>query len=148
MAFFANMNTNSTDSFLLWSPVFVILYLLQVCTRDWQKECSTYHYQVLQSSNLHSHSEFINHSFWYCSCFPCSISFFSTIEWSSGMCVINPDSCEITFAVMPSSSSAFSHIFLLSSYRISAVLHTPYAILILPKLSNFYRSRIDSSIHL
>lgn len=77
---FANMNTNSTDSFLIWSPVFVILDLIQVCISDWQKKCSTYHYQVLQSSNLLSHSEFIDHFFWYCSYFPSSISFFSTIE--------------------------------------------------------------------
>lgn len=77
---FANMNTNSTDSFLTWSPVFVILDLIQVCISDWQKKCSTYHYQVLQSSNLLSHSEFIDHFFWYCSYFPSSISFFSTIE--------------------------------------------------------------------
>lgn len=77
---FANMNTNSTDSFLTWSPVFVILDLIQVCISNWQKKCSTYHYQVLQSSNLLSHSEFIDHFFWYCSYFPSSISFFSTIE--------------------------------------------------------------------
>lgn len=77
---FTNMNTNSTDSFLIWSPVFVILDLIQVCISDWQKKCSTYHYQVLQSSNLLSHSEFIDHFFWYCSYFPSSISFFSTIE--------------------------------------------------------------------
>lgn len=32
---FANMNTNSSDSFLIWSRVFVILDRIQVCISDW-----------------------------------------------------------------------------------------------------------------
>lgn len=44
------------------------------------------------------------------------------LQLSSGICVIYPDSCAIIFSVMPSSSSAFSHIFLLLSYRTSCSL--------------------------
>lgn len=47
--------------------------------RHWlTKKCSIYYYQVLQSFNLHSHSEFIDHFFWYCSYLTIRISFFFT----------------------------------------------------------------------